>query len=91
MRKTMRPSPVSISLMRHAGVLVALVIAIILSAVFLVISALTTPLPAEAHAPGVVLSGAGIQCGDTSASLTGQSFGGQAIGGSDSVNTVGCR
>jgi len=33
----------------------------------------------------------GIQCGDTSASLTGKSFGGQAIGGSDSVNTVGCK
>jgi len=33
----------------------------------------------------------GIQRGDTSASLTGKSFGGQAIGGSDSVNTVGCR
>jgi hypothetical protein len=33
----------------------------------------------------------GIRCGDTSASLTGQSFGGQAVGGSDSVNIVGCR
>lgn len=33
----------------------------------------------------------GIQCGDTSASLKGKSFGGQAIGGSDSVNTVGCK
>jgi hypothetical protein len=30
----------------------------------------------------------GIQRGDTSASLTGKSFGGQAIVGSDSVNTV---
>jgi hypothetical protein len=33
----------------------------------------------------------GIQCGDTSASLTGRVPGGQAIGGSDSVNIVGCR
>lgn len=33
----------------------------------------------------------GIQCGDTSASLTGQTFGGQAIQGSDSIVTVGCR
>jgi hypothetical protein len=33
----------------------------------------------------------GIQCGDTVASLTGHSLGGQAIGGSDSVNTVGCK
>jgi hypothetical protein len=32
----------------------------------------------------------GIQCGDTSASLTGETFGGQAIEGSDSINTVGC-
>jgi len=33
----------------------------------------------------------GIQCGDTSASLTGETFTGQAIEGSDSINTVGCR
>lgn len=33
----------------------------------------------------------GIQCGDTSASLTGETFGGQAIAGSDSIRTVGCK
>lgn len=33
----------------------------------------------------------GIQCGDISASLIGQTFDGQAIEGSDSVNTVGCK
>ena len=33
----------------------------------------------------------GILCGDTSASLTGQTFDGQMIKGSDSVNTVGCK
>jgi len=33
----------------------------------------------------------GIKCGDTSASLTGQTFSGQAIKGSDSIQTVGCR
>ena len=33
----------------------------------------------------------GIICGDTSASLTGETFGGQAIQGSDSINTVGCK
>jgi hypothetical protein len=33
----------------------------------------------------------GIQCGDTSASLTGMTFSGQAIQGSDSIVTVGCR
>jgi hypothetical protein len=33
----------------------------------------------------------GIQCGDTSASLTGETFDGQAIEGSDSVNAVGCK
>ena len=33
----------------------------------------------------------GIQCGDTSASLTGKTFGGQDIIGSDSINTVGCN
>jgi hypothetical protein len=33
----------------------------------------------------------GIQCGDTSASLTGETFSGQTIHGSDSINTVGCK
>jgi len=33
----------------------------------------------------------GIVCGATSASLTGATFGGQAITGSDSINTVGCK
>ena len=33
----------------------------------------------------------GIQCGDTTASLTGQTLGGQAIKGSDSIKTVGCE
>jgi hypothetical protein len=33
----------------------------------------------------------GIKCGDTSASLTGETFGGQAIQGSDSIETVGCK
>jgi sugar lactone lactonase YvrE len=33
----------------------------------------------------------GIQCGDTSASLTGETFSGQMIEGSDSINTVGCK
>lgn len=33
----------------------------------------------------------GIQCGDTSASLTGETFVGQAIEGSDSIRTVGCK
>jgi hypothetical protein len=33
----------------------------------------------------------GIQCGDTSASLTGQTFSGQMIQGSDSVKTAGCK
>jgi hypothetical protein len=33
----------------------------------------------------------GIQCGDTEAILTGQTFGGQAIQGTDAVNTVGCH
>jgi len=32
----------------------------------------------------------GIACGDTSALLTGETFGGQAIAGSDSIKTVGC-
>lgn len=33
----------------------------------------------------------GIVCGDTSATLTGKTIGGQAITGTDSINTVGCR
>ena len=33
----------------------------------------------------------GIQCGDTSASLTGETFSGQAIEGSDSIRTAGCK
>jgi hypothetical protein len=33
----------------------------------------------------------GIQCGNTSASLTGETFSGKVIQGSDSIKTVGCR
>ncbi len=33
----------------------------------------------------------GIQCGDSEASLTGETFGGQSIQGSDSVVTAGCN
>jgi hypothetical protein len=33
----------------------------------------------------------GLTCGGTSASLTGQTLGGQAIQGSDSIHTVGCK
>ena len=33
----------------------------------------------------------GIACGDTSASLTGETFGGQMIKGADSIKTVGCQ
>jgi hypothetical protein len=33
----------------------------------------------------------GIQCGDTSASLTGQTFSGQPIQGSDAIVTTGCQ
>lgn len=33
----------------------------------------------------------GIQCGDTSASLIGQTFDGQTITGSDTIITIGCR
>ena len=33
----------------------------------------------------------GIQCGDTHVSLTGKTFGGRAIEGSDSITTVGCN
>ena len=33
----------------------------------------------------------GIQCGQTSASLTGETFDGDPIQGSDSIRTVGCK
>lgn len=33
----------------------------------------------------------GIQCGDTSATLAGETFSGQMIEGSDSIKTVGCK
>lgn len=33
----------------------------------------------------------GIECGDTSATLTGQTFDGQGIQGTDSIETVGCK
>jgi hypothetical protein len=33
----------------------------------------------------------GITCGDTSASLAGETFSGQAIKGADSIKTVGCK
>ena len=33
----------------------------------------------------------GIQCGDSSASLTGKSIGGQPIDGSDSIKSAGCE
>jgi hypothetical protein len=33
----------------------------------------------------------GIQCGDTAASLTGETFDGHAIEGSDSIRTLGCK
>lgn len=33
----------------------------------------------------------GIKCGDTSATLTGETFGGQAIQGTDSIKTVRCK
>jgi len=33
----------------------------------------------------------GIVCGDTSASLTGETVSGQEIEGSDSIKTVGCK
>jgi hypothetical protein len=33
----------------------------------------------------------GIQCGDTSAPLTGKTLGGQVIEGADSIKTVGCE
>ena len=32
----------------------------------------------------------GIRCGDTSASLTGKTFSGQDIQGTDAIQTVGC-
>ena len=34
---------------------------------------------------------AGIICGDTTATLTGETFGGNAITGTDAVKTVGCK
>jgi len=33
----------------------------------------------------------GIVCGNTSASLTGETLGGQMIEGTDSIRTVGCK
>jgi hypothetical protein len=33
----------------------------------------------------------GIECGDTSASLSGTTFDGEAIQGTDGIRTVGCR
>ncbi len=33
----------------------------------------------------------GIECGDTAASVTGETFGGRALAGSDSITTVGCQ
>ena len=33
----------------------------------------------------------GIECGDTSASLSGKTFDGEAIQGTDAIRTVGCR
>jgi hypothetical protein len=33
----------------------------------------------------------GIACGDETASLTGETFEGQPIAGSDAVKTVGCK
>lgn len=33
----------------------------------------------------------GIKCGDIAASLTGRTFGGRALAGSDSIKTVGCQ
>ncbi|MEN8130376.1 MAG: hypothetical protein ABFS45_09335 [Pseudomonadota bacterium] len=33
----------------------------------------------------------GIACGDTTATLTGETFSGDAIAGSDSIKTVGCK
>ncbi len=37
------------------------------------------------------IEGAGIECGDTSASLSGMAFNGQAIEGTDSITIVGCH
>ena len=37
------------------------------------------------------LSGAGIDCGETQAMLTGGTFGGQQLSGTDSIRTVGCK
>jgi hypothetical protein len=33
----------------------------------------------------------GIQCGETSASLTGETMSGEAIEGSDAIVTIGCK
>ncbi len=33
----------------------------------------------------------GIACGDTEATLSGQTFGGEAFSGTDSVKTAGCK
>ena len=33
----------------------------------------------------------GIACGDTEATLTGETFDGQAIEGTDAIKTVGCK
>ena len=37
------------------------------------------------------VSDTGIVCGDTDATLTGETFGGQAINGTDAVKTAGCK
>ena len=37
------------------------------------------------------LGGTGIDCGDTQATLTGATFGGQQYRGTDSVKTIGCK
>ena len=37
------------------------------------------------------VSDTGIACGATDATLTGETFGGQAITGTDAVKTVGCN
>ena len=37
------------------------------------------------------LGGTGIDCGDTQATLTGATFGGQQFSGTDSVKTIGCK
>ena len=37
------------------------------------------------------VSDTGITCGDTEAILTGKTFGGDSITGTDAVKTVGCK